>query len=67
LPASRTVLAGVSDKVMVAFPQAAADGRVDRQPVRADIALDARAGGALHAGEGPLRILVSAAASAHRR
>src|SRR2546430_9750786 len=52
------VLAGVSDKVMVAFPQALARAEWTGNPVRADIAAIAPPDERFREREGPLRLLV---------
>jgi UDP-N-acetylglucosamine--N-acetylmuramyl-(pentapeptide) pyrophosphoryl-undecaprenol N-acetylglucosamine transferase len=52
------VLAGVSDKVMVAFPKALPKAEWTGNPVRADIASMAPPEERLRARQGPLRILV---------
>ena len=52
------VLAGVSDKVMVAFPQALGKAEWTGNPVRADIASIATPEARFQGREGPLRILV---------
>jgi UDP-N-acetylglucosamine--N-acetylmuramyl-(pentapeptide) pyrophosphoryl-undecaprenol N-acetylglucosamine transferase len=52
------VLAGVSDKVMVAFPKALPKAEWTGNPVRADIAAMAAPEERLRGREGPLRILV---------
>ena len=52
------VLAGVSDKVMVAFPEALARAEWTGNPVRADIAAIASPGARFHGRQGPLRLLI---------
>ena len=52
------VLAGVSDKVMVAFPDALSEAEWTGNPVRTDIAAIARPEERFRGRQGPLRILV---------
>jgi UDP-N-acetylglucosamine--N-acetylmuramyl-(pentapeptide) pyrophosphoryl-undecaprenol N-acetylglucosamine transferase len=52
------VLAGVSDKVMVAFPQALRGAEWTGNPVRADIAAIAPPEARFNGREGPLRLLI---------
>jgi UDP-N-acetylglucosamine--N-acetylmuramyl-(pentapeptide) pyrophosphoryl-undecaprenol N-acetylglucosamine transferase len=52
------VLAGVSDKVMVAFPEALARAEWTGNPVRADIAAIAAPEERFHGRQGPLRLLI---------